>query len=92
MPLLRDQNVGPAFIALGSPWQNGFVGSFNGKLRDECSNREWPKDLIEARAVIARWRQFYNKQRPHRAIGYRTPSQARIQWQPQTTMETGLTA
>jgi transposase InsO family protein len=44
MRWLRDQNVGPAFIAPGSPWQNGFVESFNGKLRDECLNREWFRD------------------------------------------------
>ena len=41
MKWLRDQNVGPAYIKPGSPWQNGFVESFNGKLRDECLNREW---------------------------------------------------
>lgn len=40
MKWLRDQNVGPAYIKPGSPWQNGFVESFNGKLRDECLNRE----------------------------------------------------
>jgi putative transposase len=41
MKWLRDQNVGPAFNKPGSPWQNGFVESFNGKLREECLNREW---------------------------------------------------
>lgn len=92
MRWLRDQNVGPVFIAPGSPWQNGFVESFNGKLRDECLNREWFKDLLEARVLIEGWRQFYNHQRPHSAIGYRTPAQARIQWQHQATMQLGLTS
>lgn len=41
MKWLRDQNVDPAYIKSGRPWQNGFVESFNGKLRDECLNKEW---------------------------------------------------
>jgi putative transposase len=52
MRWLRDQNVGPAYIAPGRPWQNGFVESFNGKLRDECLNREWFRDIREARVLI----------------------------------------
>ncbi len=77
MRWLRDQNVGPAFITPGSPWQNGYVESFNGKLRDECLNREWFRDAREAKIVIEKWRHFYNHQRPHSALGYRTPAQAR---------------
>jgi putative transposase len=79
MKWLRDQNVGPAFIPPGKPWHNGFVESFNGKLRNECLNREWFRDLREARVVIEGWRQFYNHRRPHSALGYRTPAQARLQ-------------
>jgi Integrase core domain len=52
------------FIAPGSPWQNRFVESFNGKLRDECLNRKWFKDLLEARTQIEKWRRFYNERRP----------------------------
>ena len=58
MRWLRDQNVGPAFIAPGRPWQNGYVESFHGKLRDECLNREWFHDVREARVIIERWRSF----------------------------------
>jgi len=54
--------IGPAFIAPGSPWQNGFVESFNGKLRDELLNREWFRSRAEATVLIERWRQFYNQQ------------------------------
>lgn len=79
MRWLRDQQVGPAFIPPGKPWHNGFVESFNGKLRDECLNREWFRDLREARVVIEAWRQFYNHQRPHSSLGYRTPAQARLE-------------
>lgn len=80
MRWLRDQNVGPMFIAPGKPWQNGFVESFNGKLRDECLSREWFRDLREARVLIERWRLFYNERRPHSALGYRTPAAARKEW------------
>jgi putative transposase len=75
MKWLRDQNVGPAYIRPGSPWQNGFVESFNGKLRDECLNREWFVTRREAKIVIEQWRQFYNNERPHSALGYRTPAE-----------------
>jgi len=71
---LRDQNVGPTYLKPGSPWQNGTVESFNGKLRDACLNREWFVSWREARIVIEQWRSFYNDQRPHRALGYRTPA------------------
>jgi transposase InsO family protein len=79
MRWLRDQNVGPVFIAPGKPWQNGYVESFNGKLRDECLSREWFRDLREARVLIERWRLFYNERRAHSALGYRTPAAARKQ-------------
>lgn len=75
MKWLRDRNVGPNFIPPGKPWHNGFVESFNGKLRDECLNREWFRDLREARTLIESWRQFYNHRRPHSALGYLTPAQ-----------------
>jgi hypothetical protein len=65
--------IGPAFIAPGSPCQNGFVESFNGKLRDELLNREWFRRRAEATVPIERWRQFYNEQRPHSAHGYKPP-------------------
>ena len=91
MRWLRDQSIGPVYIKPGSPWQNGFAESFNGKLRDECLNREWFKDIVEARQIIERWRTFYNNQRPHSAIGYRPPSQVRVQWQSRVTLQAGLT-
>ena len=77
MRWLRDQNVGPVFIAPGSPWQNGYVESFNGKLREECLNREWFRDIHEARILIEQWRNFYNHRRPHSALGYQAPNQTR---------------
>ena len=59
------------FIERGSPWENGCVESFNGKLRDELLNREVFDTLIEARVLIGQWRQEYNEFRPYSALGYR---------------------
>ena len=57
----------------GSPWQNGFIESFNARLREECLNREQMWTLTEARVVIEDWRWKYNNYRPHRSLGYITP-------------------
>jgi len=62
------------FIAPGSPWENGYCESFNGKLRDELLNGEIFYSLKEARIVIEQWRRHYNQQRPHSALGYRPPA------------------
>ena len=71
---LDQAGVGTLFIAKGSPWENGYVESFNGKLRDELLNRELFLSLEEARWVIDRWRIDYNHHRPHSALDYRTPA------------------
>ena len=57
-----------------SPWENGYVESFNGKLRDELLDREIFYTLTEAQIVIERWRREYNTVRPHSALGYRSPA------------------
>lgn len=80
MRWLRDQTIGPAFIAPGSPWQNGFVESFNGKLRDELLNGEIFYTLKEAQIMIEIWRQHYNKVRPHSSLGYRPPAPEALVW------------
>jgi len=92
MRWLRDAAVGPAFIAPGSPWQNGFVESFNGKLRDELLNREWFRSRAEAKVLIECWRQFYNEQRPHSAHSYKPPATVRRHWSEPDTIHPGLTA
>ena len=71
---LNQAGVATLFIAKGSPWENGYVESFNGKLRDELLNRELFLSLDEARWVIDRWRMDYNHHRPHSALDYRTPA------------------
>lgn len=92
MRWLRDNAIGPAFVAPGSPWQNGVVESFNGKLRDELLNREWFRSRAEARVLIERWRQFYNEQRPHSALRYKPPAQVRRGWQETGNIQPRLTA
>jgi putative transposase len=62
------------FIRPGRPVENGFIESFNGRLRDECLNVEWFGSLGEARRTLAAWRTHYNQQRPHSALGDETPA------------------
>jgi transposase InsO family protein len=68
------------FIAPGSPWENGYIESFNGKLRDELLDREIFYTLGEAKVLIERWRQEYNMFRPHSALGYRPPAPEALWW------------
>ena len=62
------------YITPGSPWENGYCESFNGKLRDELLNGEIFYTLKEAQVVIESWRRYYNTVRPHSALGYRPPA------------------
>lgn len=62
-----------AYIQPGKPVQNAHVESFNGKLRDECLNVNWFRNLWQARVRIAAWRREYNSARPHSSLGYQTP-------------------
>jgi putative transposase len=71
---LERLGVKTLFIEPGSPWENGYVESFNGKLRDELLNREVFYTLLEARVLIEDWRRQYNQVRPHSALGYRPPA------------------
>ena len=64
------------FIEPGSPWENGYCESFNGKLRDELLAREIFYSLPEAQVLIEAWRRTYNTIRPHSALGYRPPAPA----------------
>ncbi len=71
---LGQVGVGTLFIEPGSPWENGYVESFNGKFRAELLNRELFDTLLEAQVFIERWRHEYNTFRPHSALGYRPPA------------------
>ena len=63
-----------AYITPGSPWENGYIESFNARLRDELLNGEIFYSLKEARIIIENWRQHYNKKRPHSSLGYKPPA------------------
>ena len=71
---LERVEVKTLYIEPGSPWENGYVESFNGKLRDELLNREVFDTLLEAKALIEDWRKEYNHVRPHSSLGYRPPA------------------
>jgi putative transposase len=73
---LAKVGTGTLYIEPGSPWENGYCESFNGKLRDECLNGEIFYALKEAQIVIEKWRVVYNTLRPHSALGYRPPAPA----------------
>ncbi|WP_036075688.1 integrase core domain-containing protein, partial [Leptospira weilii] len=63
------------FITPGKPTEDAFIESFNGKMRNECLNENWFKDIEEARRLIEEWRIFYNSERPHSSLGGLTPEE-----------------
>jgi len=71
---LERVHVKTLFIEPGSPWENGYIESFNGKLRDELLNLEIFDTLLEAKVLIERWRRDYNTIRPHSSLGYVPPA------------------
>lgn len=71
---LERLGVQTLFIEPGSPWENGYIESFNGKLRDELLNGEIFDTLLEAKIIIERWRVYYNQKRPHSSLGYVPPA------------------
>jgi putative transposase len=73
---LAKLGTGALYIEPGSPWENGYCESFNGKLRDDCLNGEIFYSLKEAQVVIEKWGVEYNTKRPHSAFGYRPPAPA----------------
>ena len=70
---LAESGCSSLFIKPGSPWENGYVESFNDKLRDECLNREIFRNGEEAQTIVEAWKQEYNNYRPHSSLGYLTP-------------------
>ena len=71
---LNRIGVKTLFIEPGSPLENGYIESFNGKLRDELLNREIFTTLMKAKVLIEEWRREYNQVRPHSALGYQSPA------------------
>ena len=75
----REKGQSWKYIAPGKPYQNGSIESFNGKLRDECLNENWFLSLKDAKMLIEAWRSEYNNERPHSALGGKTPNEHRIE-------------
>jgi hypothetical protein len=72
---LESHGVATLYVEPGSPWQNGIVESFNGRLRDECLNIEAFHSLREAIVIINDYRRHYAERRPHSSLGYQTPDE-----------------
>lgn len=75
---LGKLGVKTLYIEPGSPWENGYCESFNGKMRDEHLNGEIFDTLLEAQVLTERWRRDYNQIRPHSSLGYKPPAPATI--------------
>jgi putative transposase len=78
----RLSKTATAFIEPGAPWQNPFVESFNGRVRDELLDVELFSCLAEAQVLIGDWREDYNQRRPHSALGMQTPAAFAASWAP----------
>lgn len=76
----RLSGTGTIYIEPGSPWENPFVESFNGRARDELLNIEEFATLGEARVIVEAWRMEYNTYRPHSSLGGLTPVEFKRQW------------
>jgi putative transposase len=73
-----ERGVRLRFIAPGKPVENCFIESFNGRLRDECLNLHWFRNLAEARKIVEEWRLDYNQARPHSSLRGLTPEEYRL--------------
>lgn len=78
----KKLEVSPLYIEPGSPWENGYIESFNGRLRDEFLNGEIFYTLFEAKVLIERWRHYYNTKRPHSSLDYRPPTPETLEFRP----------
>lgn len=85
----QETGIGWQYIQPGKPMQNGFIESFNGRLRDELLNETAFRSLAHARALIAEWRDDYNRSRPHTSLGGLTPAEFAARAE-QTQTQNGL--
>jgi putative transposase len=72
---LRDNGCEVMYIKPGSPWENAYIESFNGKFRDECLNMHLFRNVQDAETIVDYWRDEYNNYRPHSSLGYLTPAE-----------------
>mgnify|MGYP003796494665 CR=1 FL=1 len=88
---LARLQIKPLFIQPGSPWENGYIESFNGKMRDELLAGEIFYSLTEAQVIIEQWRWHYNQIRPHSSLGYKPPTPATFILLPYQSQPVGVT-
>jgi putative transposase len=86
----RFNTTTTVFIEPGSPWQNAWIESFNGRLRDELLNGELFDTLLEARVVIEDWRIDYNMNRPHSSLGNLSPTEYTQLWHQRQNLQPQL--
>ena len=72
---VEERQVETLYIEPGSPWQNSHVESFHSRFRNDCLNREWFINELDAKAIITDWREKYNERRPHSGIDYLSPAE-----------------
>jgi transposase InsO family protein len=70
---LKKANISSVYIQPGSPWENAYVESFHSRFRNDCLNREWFLNLLDAKSCIEIFREEYNTIRPHSSLSYRSP-------------------
>ncbi|MGC0367116.1 transposase InsO family protein [Rhodococcus sp. 27YEA15] len=70
-----EDQVGIGYVPPGQPWKNGYIESFNNRVRDECLNMNEFHSLLEARVVIEDWKEDYNNRHRHSSLAYRTPNE-----------------
>jgi putative transposase len=80
---LEKRQVKTHYTEPGSPWQNAYSESFNGRFRDECLNMEVFYSLAQATTTTEMWRQSYNHERPHSSLDYQTPAEFAASCQPE---------
>ncbi len=88
---LSRLSVRPLFIETDSPWENGYIESFNGKMRDELLDREIFYSLKEAQVLTEMWRNHYNMVRPHNSLRYKPPAPATVVVQHSQIQQVSLT-
>lgn len=74
-PTFCEDQVGIGYVPPGQPWKNGYIESFNNRVRDECLNMNEFHSLLEARVVIEDWKEDYNNRHRHSSLAYRTPNE-----------------
>ena len=82
---LAARKVGPLYIAPGSPWENGYSESFNSRMKAEFANRELFGSLMEAKVLGAEYQRYWNQERLHSGIGYKTPAEFAAELGPDST-------